>query len=272
MLDDVLRQAFQLAHGRFRWVLLDLLWKAIWLALTLVALFLVAAWFGAQLSSLGWMDTGNRAINSAVAFALFRQFGSAHRGEVFAAIAAVLLFSLLMWFVLEAAFRARILAITGFSVLLLSNVLRCLVVSSTALMLGTICFGRYLVTPIAEWPQLWPDTRGAAFIAVLTVAALAFLVTIVDTLIRIDAIELLGTDLIRVTGLVGMLLSFEVMVSGSCIVMVGVAFLNVAGWRDAVVLLGTAAVAIVFVNVLHSYLLLVRFFAVDIMRQDGVDV
>jgi len=37
-------------------------------------------------------------------------------------------------------------------------------------------------------------------------------------------------------------------------------------------MLGTAAVAIVFMNVLHSYLLVVRFSAVGIMRQNVVEI
>jgi hypothetical protein len=109
-------------------------------------------------------------------------------------------------------------------------------------------------------------------IALVTVAALAFLLTVFDTLIRSDAIELLGTDLIRVTGLVGILVLTETMISGSCAVVLGVGILNIAGGREGLVMLGAAALAMVFMTVLHSYLLLVRFSAVDIMRHNVVEV
>ena len=274
MLDQILREAFRLAHLRLRLIFLDLLWKVIWLVLTLAALLLVAAWFGSEFRAIGWMNTGNRAVNAALAFAILRQFWAVHRTEMFVAVATALFFSLVIWFVLEAAFRSRIVSgrPRSFDTFLLSNVLKCLVVTAAGSALAAICFGRYFVTPVAEWRQLWPDTRGAALIALVTVAALAFLLTIFDTLIRSDAIELLGTDLIRVTGLVGILVLTETMIGGSWAVIIGLGILNIAGWREALAVLGAAAVATVFTNVLHSYLLLVRFSAVDIMRQNVVEV
>src|SRR5437762_9772743 len=287
MLDQILREAFCLAHLRLRLIFLDLLWKVIWFVLTLAALLLVAAWFGSEFRSIGWMDTGNRAVNAALAFAVLRGFWAAHRTEMFAAVAAALFFSLVIWFVLEAAFRSKFPLPLGegrvsgfaetrgphrFNTFLLSNLLKCLVVTAAGSALAAICFGRYFAIPVAEWRQLWPDTRGAALIALVTVAALAFLLTIFDTLIRSDAIELLGTDLIRVTGLVGILVLTETMISGSCAVIVGVGILNIAGWREALAMPGAAAVAMVFMTVFHSYLLLVRFSAVDIMRQNVVEV
>jgi len=274
MLDQILREAFRLAHLRLRLIFFDLLWKVIWFVLTLAALLLVAAWFGSEFRSIGWMDTGNRAVNAALAFGVLREFWAAHRTEMFAAVATALFFSLVIWFVLEAAFRSRIVSgrPRSFDTFLLSNLLKCLVVTAAGSALATICFGRYFVTPVGEWRQLWPDTRGAAWVALVTVAALAFLLTIFDTLIRSDAIELLGTDLIRVTGLVGILVLMETMISGSCAVIVAVGILNIAGWREALAMLGAAAVAMVFMTVLHSYLLLVRFSAVDIMRKNVVEV
>ncbi len=302
-LDQILREAFRLAHLRRRLIFFDLLWKIIWFVLTLAALLLIAAWFGSEFRSIGWMDTGNRAGNAALAFAVLRQFWAAHRIEMFVAVATALFFSLVIWFVLEAAFRSKFplplgegrVRVSGFgksggphpalraglsqgerrssfNTFLLSNALKCLVVTAAGSALATICFGRYFVTPVGEWRQLWPDTRGAALVALVTVAALTFLLTIFDTLIRSDAIELLGTDLIRVTGLVGILVLTETMISGSCAVIVTVGILNIAGWREALAMMGAAAVAMVLMTVLHSYLLLVRFSAVAIMRENVVEV
>ena len=278
MLDDLLRGAFRLAHRRLGVVFLDLLWKAIWFALTLAALILVAAWFGLMSRSIAWLDTGNRSTNIAVAIAVVREFWAAHRAQVFLAVATVLFVSLVIWFVLEAVFRTKIFSTPlplgghGFSIFLFSNLLKSIFLTNAVFAFGAICFSRYFVTPFAEWSQMWPDTRGAALIVVLTLAALGFLLTTIETLVRSDAIELLGTDLFRVAGLIGILLLFETMISGSCALMVGVGFLSISGWRDALLMLGTAAVGIAFMTVLHSYLLVVRFSAVVIMRQNGVEV
>ena len=317
MLDDLLRGAFRLAQRRLSVVFLDLLWKAIWFALTLAALILVAAWFGLMSRSIAWLDTANRSTNIAVAIAVVREFWAAHRAQVFVAVATVLFASLVIWFVLEAVFRAKMFSVPlplgeggatasglarrvraskfgetcdphparqpagcradlsqgeRFGTFLLSSVLKCLFLTNAGLAFGAICFSRYFVSPFAEWGQMWPDTRGAALLVVLTLAALGFLLTTLETLVRSDAIELFGTDLFRVAGLIGILLLFETMISGSCAVMVCVGFLSVSGWRDALLMLGTATVGMAFMTVLHSYLLVVRFSAVVIMRQNGVEV
>ncbi len=109
MLDDLLRGAFRLAHRRLGVVFLDLVWKAIWFVLTATALLLVAAWFGSRFRSVGWLDTANNTVNTAVAFALLREFSAVHRAQIFGALAVVLFLSLVIWFVFEAAFRAKIL-------------------------------------------------------------------------------------------------------------------------------------------------------------------
>ena len=314
MLDDLLRGAFRLAHRRLGVVFLDLLWKAIWLGLTAILLILVAAGFGSRIWSVAWLDAGNSTVNTAVAFALLRGFYEVHRAQILGAVAAVLFLSLVIWFVLEAAFRCKMLhplplgegrvrvsglgksrnpqpslrlrpiglalralcqgerGSHGFSVFLFSNLLKSIFLTNAGLAFGAICFWRYFVNPFAEWNQMWPDTRGAALIVVLTLAALGFLLTTIETLVRSDAIELFGTDLFRLAGLIGILLLFETMISGSCAVMIGVGFLSVSGWRDALLMLGTAAVGFAFMTVLHSYLLIVRFSAVVIMRQNGVEV
>ncbi len=306
-LDDLLRESFRLAHRRLGFVFLDLIWKAIWFALTAAALILLAVWFGSETQSVIWPDTGNRSGNTAVAFALLRQFWSLYRAQVFGAVATVLIASLTIWFVLEAIFRARWIPLPlgeggapwarrvrvsglgesgnpyltlsqrervnpGFSTFLLSNFVKCFFLASAALAFAAIAFARYFATPFAEWYQLWPDTRGAAVILIVMLAALEFLLTIIETVVRGNAVDLLGTDLFRVAGLIGILLLFEATISGSCAVILGVGFLNISGWRDALLMLGTAAVIIVFMTVVHSYLLLVRFSAVGIMRQNVVEL
>jgi hypothetical protein len=102
--------------------------------------------------------------------------------------------------------------------------------------------------------------------------AVAFCLTLIETLIRSDAVELLGTDLIRVTGLIGILMSFEMMVAASFLVMLATGFGNVTRLGDALAMLGLAGIAAVLLSIFHSYLLLVRFSAVAIMRQNVVAV
>jgi hypothetical protein len=240
-LDRLLHEGFRQTHRHFGLVLLDLVWKAVWFVLTAVALGAAAMWFGLQLRSLGW------------------------------AVATVSMVSLVLWFVLEAAFRSSMIA-GRFHTFLFARVLKCLSVASATLLLTAICFNEYFAAPVAEWRRLWPDTRGALLVILFAIGGIGFFLTIIETLIRTDAIELLGTDLFRVTGLIGILVLFEMMVSGSCALMVAAGFLNITGLPSALVMAGTAVVAFVFVNVLHSYLLHVRFSAIGIMRKNVVEI
>jgi hypothetical protein len=189
------------------------------------------------------------------------------------ALAAVLFTSTIFWFFLEAFFRRRIVRTLAamhcagmpgprpaateerdFNVFLLSGVVRSALLATA---------GAVLIPVFAA---------GAAVLAVVIFLALAFFLTIVDTLLRSDAVELFGTDLIRVTGLIGILLCFESMIVGALVMMVFAGFLNVARMADGLIMLGAAGSAIVVLTLLHSYLLLVRFSAVDIMRRNVVEV
>jgi hypothetical protein len=113
---------------------------------------------------------------------------------------------------------------------------------------------------------------GAATIAIVTFLSLAFFLTLLESLIRADAVELLGTDLIRVTGLVGILMSFEGMVAASFVTILVTGFLNVGSSTEALLVLAAAVAVILILSFFHSYLLLVRFSAIAIMRRNAVEI
>jgi hypothetical protein len=247
MLEDILRQAFRLANQRLGLIFLDILWKGIWLIATIVALILAFAWFGADVRTIGWPDTGVSTANAWLAATLFREWWASHRTDIILAVGMAILFSIMSWFVLEAFFRRKLVRFATFKVYLLSNLARCLILGASSLILATV----------------W--RAGAPALALVILLALALFLTLLDTLIRGDAIELLGTDLIRVTGLIGILVSFETMVGASCAIILVAGFLHVARLVDAVAMLGAAGVCILILNLLHGYLLLVRFSAVEVM-------
>jgi hypothetical protein len=274
MISEVLSLGFRLTHRRIGLIFLDLLWKSIWLMLTLGGFLLVAVWFGSGFRSIQWVDTGNRAINTAIAVRLLREFWLANWPAISTVVIVICCLSILIWFFLEAGFRSRLLygGNQPFRTFLVSNVLKSLFIGAASLVLAAICFLQYFAIPISEWRHLWPETRGAVFICVVTVSALGFLLTILDTLVRSDALELFGKDLIRVTGLITILLSFEAMIVASCAVMLGAGLLNVAGLKSALAMMATTVIAVVLLNALHSYLLIVRYSAVDILRQNGIEI
>jgi hypothetical protein len=259
MMDDILRRGFARAHQRLGLVLVDIVWKAIWLVCTVAAVFLVAAWFGSQLHGIAWEDTGVRALNALVTGIVLREFWAANGLKITLTLVSVVVLSISAWLFLEALVRYRMFhdVRPGFRTAmpyLVSRIVKTTVLAASALILAVV----YL--------------NGAPILALILFLSLAFCLTLFETLIRADAVELLGTDLIRVTGLIGILMSFEMMIAGGFGVMMVAGFLNVARLMDAVVMLGMTGISIVFLSMLHSYLLLVRFSAVDIMRENVVAV
>jgi hypothetical protein len=261
MLDEILRKSFARAHQRLGLIFLDVVWKAIWFICSVAAVFLVAAWFGSQLHGIAWEDTGVRAVNALVTGILLRQFWAANGLAITLTLASVVALSIAAWFLLEAFVRFRIFrVVAGFSprpsVLpyLISRVVKTTVLCIFALILAALFL------------------NGAPILALILFLSIAFCLTLIETVIRADAVELLGTDLIRVSSLLVILMSFEMMVAAAFGVVLVTGFLNVARLVDAAVMLGWTGLCIVFLSMLHSYLLLVRFSAVDIMRQNVVAV
>jgi hypothetical protein len=266
MLSDILRNGFKLAHSRPGLIFLDLIWKLIWLVLSAALFFGVAVSVTSDLRGIEWGDTGVPALNGMVAATLLREFWRANQGQILLLFFGAAVTSALLWFLLEATVRRKIvrdLAIESgitpepayqLKVFLTSGVLKsALLTSSTVLMLMI-------------------SAAGARMIALVTFLLLAFVFTILDTLIRADAVDLLGTDLIRVTGLLGILVSFEGTVAASLLAILLTGVLNVTQAASAASMFVAAVIVIGLLSLVHSYLLLVRFSAVAIMRRNVVEV
>src|ERR1041385_1280750 len=97
IVSEVLRQGFRLANHRPRLIFFDLAWEYIWLVLTLAGVVFSCLLVGVELRALVWADTGNRAVNGAIAVALLRRFWLAKHAAIFAAVSAVLFLSLVAW-------------------------------------------------------------------------------------------------------------------------------------------------------------------------------
>jgi hypothetical protein len=269
MLADTLQASFARSNKRVGLIFLDILWKAVWFVCGVGAVVLVVAWFGSELRDLAWEDTGTKARNVLIAVEALRAFWSGMKGEIVLSFLLTLAVVAAAWFVLEALVRSRIISVvTGFSPHL-SNPGRGLKPATTCF-IARVAKTLILTTAAMALALVW--INGAPLLAVALFLLLAFCLTVVETLIRADAVELLGTDLIRVTALIGILMSFEILVGASFVVMLTAGFLNVARLGEALAMLGITGVVAVFLTLLHSYLLLVRFFAVGIMRQNVVAV
>jgi len=267
ILEHILRRAFSLAHRRIGLLFLDIFWKGIWTALTAGALFVFMLWFVSDLQSIEWQPTPIPGLNALIASAILREFWSANRAEILTAGFALLLFSAGLWVFLEAYCRRKIVrGVSSYETGATAPATHPLnIFVASGLIKNTLLL-------VIAYPLLAVWLAGAPAIAIVTFLSIGFFVTVADTLLRADAIELLGTDLIRVAGLLGILMSFEGMIVSSFIILLVTAVSNVSGQGGAITLAAAGGISLVLLAALHSYLLLVRFSAIAIMRKNVVEV
>ena len=111
MLSEILRSGFKLASQRPGLIFLDLIWKLIWLLLTALLVFGLVAWVISDLRGIEWGDTGIPALNGLVAATIVREFWSANQGQILLLFLGAAVASALLWFLLEATVRRKIVQI-----------------------------------------------------------------------------------------------------------------------------------------------------------------
>jgi hypothetical protein len=287
MLGRVLQEGFVTVNRSVRLVFLDVLWKTAWLILTVVLFFLFVSLIAAELQSIEW-DASAAPNNPLLAAVLLRQWWEMYAASVIAGLAAVFAVSTIAWLLMESYFRSRLLKVessvtessilTGrsrlsrFSVFLASGIARTLILLSAIALVLLLTFGPLLTAPYESWGSLWRDARGAGAVGLTVFIVLAFMITVTDTLIRSDAVQLLGSHMFEVAGVVGTLLLVEACIAVSGGLAVAAALLRVSGPMESLMAAAMALLTAFCLSALHSYLLLVRFFSIDIMRRDVTGV
>jgi len=276
---ECLGAGFGLATRRLHLVLLDMFSKLLWLAGTFFLFWLSGIWFLSQIR----LDTGEvQALQSGVlplALATLARLLVANAASLGWVLLGAAVVSAGSWVVLEAFVHAGTLspgdrsfsraAFRNFVLFLLSGFARRAVLASVGLLVAFVGFGPLLTTPVGEWSQVWPDIRGPVLAGSVLVTLLAFLLMVLDTVIRSGAVESLGFQLAEVLGIVGAIALFEMSLVASAVV--GIWTVLARGTGD---LLGSAIVTVLLVvglSLIHSYLLLARYSSVAIMRRSATE-
>jgi hypothetical protein len=303
-LNEVLSAGFSAANRRLGGVFLDLVWKIAWAAMTGVTLLLLASWISAQLGSI--QVNGIPLQNPVAAALLTRELWNRFAPTLFwMGILAVAL-SKITWVFLEAYFRAGIISIEtplplgeggaakrerasampkengrvrvsffhkasrNFRLFVASSVMKTVLCAAAGALLLLIVFARYLSSPVADWRMMWPETRSPFFVALVIWLAIWFAVTLLETLIRSGSLDLLGTDLFTVLGLMATLLTFEGMMTGAVIIAVIAVSSIATGPAGTLMALAAAGLGLLGLTILHSYLLMVRFSSVAALESSAV--
>jgi hypothetical protein len=261
MVTETLRAGFAEAHRRVGLVFLDVIWKVIWFALTTAGVFLVVYRF---VSHFQFTSTHFQPVDALRLANAARSVWNNYSGEFVGGLFAVAGMSVLLYLLLEANVRRKMIVrergpkpvTTNLLIFIGSNLARVAILGSAAVLLAVMAQG----------------SLDAVVAAAIVFVALAFSLSILDTLVRSDAVDLLGADLLGVTGMIGTLLLFETLIGASFLIVLIAGFLNVASAMEALEMLAVTTLVLLIFNFLHSYLLVVRFSAVGIMRRNVIDV
>ena len=273
---DALIAGFGLATRRPHFILIDMIAKLAWMIGSGLILGGFSLWFLSRIpideSDLVWFQSG-------VPGATLLGFLSSIRTNLSPLVWMLVLssgVSLLWWTALEASVRGGILPLTGNSLIrdatlnftrfLLTGLIRRSILVTIAILVGLVSFGPLLTTPMTQWPSVWPDVRWAAVAGAVVIALVAFFLTILDTLIRCNALELLGRSLSGVLLVIGVPAVMEL---GFWAFAASLAFIAVMTPTAPGVVIALTGFLIVALSVVHSYLLLARYSAVGIMRLDS---
>jgi hypothetical protein len=179
------------------------------------------------------------------------------------------------WIFIEAFVRAGLLGLTGqsfladatsnFRVFLWSGLLGRAVLGLGCALTLVLVAGPLLTRDVGEWALIWPDLKWALLAAGVVLCLLAFGLLTLETLVRSDGVRSLGSDFGPVVGILLPMVFLE----GTLVLTATLTGIAVAQWvRSPVVLMGTLLLLLAILSVNHSYMLLVRYCAIGIMRSE----
>jgi len=255
---SVLESGIVLSLARLRMFVLDLLWKSLYLISVFILVFAGAAYFLNELGSFHWqgpeLTTSNPILLGMVAAELWKQLS----GEVAWIGIGTILAAMGLCIFYEAIFRGGLRQFWFYAG---SRIVSFVVIASAAIFLSALVLRDRSVEVLS--------LSAAIFIGVW------FIVNAGETLVRRQALDLMATELQTVSGVMGILLGLHLLltIATAAIVWFGITVMEHAVSASqvfGVVLL--MVVAFVFAAAVHSYLLVVRYSAIDIMRNNVVEV
>ena len=276
----VLGQGFAGANRRLDAVLLDLFWKFIWLLIVATIVTGFGIWLYAGLGTIEVSVPAERLKNPVALMLIARQLWTQYSVQFVGFVASFLIVSAVTWVVLEAYFRSGALADENvpffentsrhFRHFIATAVLKQLCLIGLFTLMAAIVLGPLWTAPLGEWRQLWSECVSPLLLAAAVAGILWFVLTVFETVLRLDALETFGRELFTTVGLIGVLVLFEAMMAGSVIGVGIIAMSFVSDTAGLWLLLSGVILAAIVLTVLHSYLIVVRYSAMTLLARTSL--
>ena len=225
-------------------------WRFTWVIMAFVICLFAGGTAMSEWTALTGLGPDLGASNPIIVLAALRQFWKEYGALLVAAAGLLSLTLLLLWVILAALFRG---GWKGFWTYLGTGIARVM------LLFGTMGIFVQLSTR--------DDSGGTLFVGLVVVIGMWFLVGGLESIVRRNAVDLLATDLPRLSAVLGLLRFIE---AATAFVLLGSA---AAAWMrasdKALVGIWFSIVVLVWMFI-QSYLVAVRYSAIDIMRRNGV--
>jgi hypothetical protein len=246
----ILSAALSPSNQQLKFVFLDCIWRFFWCVISAVASLVLSGAVLSQIRSLNWQGPDLGASSPIIVLAALRQFWTSYGAFFLLAFGVLLLVLVILWIGLEALFRGGwkklwLYAGTG--------------AARTALLLGTA--GIFLMLSMRD------NSGGTLFIGVVVVLGMWLIVGVLETLVRQDAVDLLATSLLPLSGVMGCLRLVEAVIA---FVLLGSAVVALRQSKETALAVLFAGFVVMFWMIVHSYLVAARYSAIDIMRRNVV--
>jgi hypothetical protein len=247
---SILQAAFSPSSQQLKSVIFDVLWRSLWAILSFFAVMIFGAGVMGQLGSLTWEGPDLGPGNPIMVLAALQQFWNEY-GMILLAASGFLLLALVgLWLILEALFRG---GLKGFWIYLGTGAAR------TALLFGTAMTFITLSTR--------DEGGGTLLIGLVVILGIWYIAGSLETVVRRDAVELLATDFLKLSAVMAWLRLTELVLAFLILGSAATAVLRASDTSLATLWFG---VVLLFWMILQSYLVAVRYSAIDIMRRNVV--
>jgi len=244
-------------------LLVDILWKIFHLVSTVVLFSATTVWLIQDVAKYQWQGPELTPSNPILLAMALADLGTRYSGTLVWAGLGVVGGAVALWIFFEAFFRggvAHFWIYAGTRVAFLS------IIGSSLMVL--------LALTTHEDPSVSGGWFQAGIVSTVILLGIWWILNVAETLIRRDAVELLATHLETVSGALASLLGLQLLLSVAALTTLGLSIRMMFHSSSPAPFLAAAflmTAALLTWTVVHSYLVVVRYSTIDIMRGNVVE-
>jgi len=258
-----LKSGFILANHRLRMLAVDVLWKIFHFISTFILISATTVWLIQDLAKYQWQGPELTPSNPILLSMALADLWAKYSGTLAWAALGVVFGAVVLWIVFEAFFRG---GIQNFWIYVGTRIAFLSIIGSSLVVLFALTTHEDRAVS-GGWLQ-------AGIVSTVILLGIWWLLSVVETLIRRDAVDLLATHLEIVSGALGSLLGLQLLLSMAAFATLGLIIRTMFHSSSPVPFLAAAflmVAASLFWTIVHSYLVVVRYSTIDIMRGNVVE-